>query len=284
MIKSYTILQQTVKNKEKLQKILNDFYLLTHIKICVCDADGNEIAYAPEKHCAFCKYVNSSKKGTLACTDNARYIKQARLYRKPVLYNCHMGLIECISPIFNGNNISGYVMIGQLTDNENGKELSRNALEKIEEYGLSKEKALELYGGVKYASHQTINASLSILEACASYLYLNDLLSGSVPLATEIDKYCFDNASSKLTVDALCSEFNMARSELYGFYKTNYGENPADRVKSIRLEKACSLLTDTALSITEITEKIGISNYNYFSKIFKQKYGVTPTEYRKNNK
>ena len=76
----------------------------------------------------------------------------------------------------------------------------------------------------------------------------------------------------------------MGRTEFYGFFKTNYGQTPADRIKDIRLEKACSLLVDTALSITEITEKIGICNYNYFSKIFKQKYGVTPTEYRKKAK
>lgn len=284
MIKSYTILQQTTKNKEKLQKILNDFYSLTHIKICVCDAEGTEIAFAPEKHCAFCKYVNSSSKGKSVCVNNADFVKQAKLSRKPVLYNCHMGLIECISPIFNGNNISGYVMIGQLTDKSENNALSPDAIKKIEEYSLDKETAERLFKSVPYASHEVINASLSILEACASYLYLNDLLSGSVSMATEIDKYCFDNTDENLTVDALCEKFAMGRTEFYGFFKTNYGQTPADRIKDIRLEKACSLLVDTALSITEITEKIGICNYNYFSKIFKQKYGVTPTEYRKKAK
>ncbi|SFA98260.1 two-component system, response regulator YesN [Cohnella sp. OV330] len=49
---------------------------------------------------------------------------------------------------------------------------------------------------------------------------------------------------------------------------------------SVRLEQACSLLRDTNLSINEVAERIGYSDYFYFAKVFKKQFEVTPTQYR----
>jgi len=51
--------------------------------------------------------------------------------------------------------------------------------------------------------------------------------------------------------------------------------------KEIVVTKAADMLVDTELSITEICERLGYSNRNYFNKIFSTKYGMTPSEYRK---
>ena len=48
-----------------------------------------------------------------------------------------------------------------------------------------------------------------------------------------------------------------------------------------RLEKSRQLLSETNLSIKEITAEIGYNDQNYFSRIFKSKYGLSPKEYRK---
>ena len=51
-------------------------------------------------------------------------------------------------------------------------------------------------------------------------------------------------------------------------------------VQHIRLEHAEKLLLSTDKSITEIAEMIGYHNKGFFYRIFKEKYGVTPKEYR----
>ncbi|MBP3742789.1 MAG: helix-turn-helix transcriptional regulator, partial [Treponema sp.] len=54
-------------------------------------------------------------------------------------------------------------------------------------------------------------------------------------------------------------------------------------VSDKRLEKARQLLESTDLSIKEITAEVGYNDQNYFSRIFKNKYGLSPKEYRKVN-
>ena len=49
----------------------------------------------------------------------------------------------------------------------------------------------------------------------------------------------------------------------------------------LRLEKACHMLKDTALPIMEISLLCGFDNLSYFNRLFREKKGVTPSEYRR---
>ena len=51
-----------------------------------------------------------------------------------------------------------------------------------------------------------------------------------------------------------------------------------------RMLHAKTLLNDTDFNISEIVEKLGLSSKSYFSKIFKETYGISPSEFRQNNK
>ena len=69
--------------------------------------------------------------------------------------------------------------------------------------------------------------------------------------------------------------------ELYYMCNAFFGSTPAKHIKKVRLETACELITDDNMRISEIAYRVGICDYNYFSKIFKKEYGVSPTEYKK---
>lgn len=64
-------------------------------------------------------------------------------------------------------------------------------------------------------------------------------------------------------------------------FKKITGKTLLEYGKEIVVQKAADLLNDTDLSISDICEKLGYSNRNYFNKIFEAKYGVSPSEYRK---
>ena len=51
-------------------------------------------------------------------------------------------------------------------------------------------------------------------------------------------------------------------------------------LSNYRLEKAKKLLNQYGMKITEIAEKCGYTNANYFSKVFREATGMTPVEYR----
>ena len=90
--------------------------------------------------------------------------------------------------------------------------------------------------------------------------------------------------SSNLDVTFICKEIGMSRASLYNKLKalTDMGAN--DYINKFRMEKAITLITSTALSFTEIAEKVGFTTSRYFSTAFKQYTGETPTQYKEKQK
>ncbi len=88
--------------------------------------------------------------------------------------------------------------------------------------------------------------------------------------------------SPDLTIDALVDEAGISRSALFKKMKTLIGIPPMDLIKNIRLKKAAEFIKEGSDNFTQIAYRTGFSDSQYFSKCFKQTYGVTPTEYKKN--
>ena len=57
-----------------------------------------------------------------------------------------------------------------------------------------------------------------------------------------------------------------------------------DYIKRMRIEEAIRLLTETDMNINEISDSVGFSYPRYFSSVFKELTGYSPTQYRKNIK
>lgn len=86
-----------------------------------------------------------------------------------------------------------------------------------------------------------------------------------------------------LTVDRLVIEAGISRSALFKKIKTLIGISPMELIKNIRLKKAAELIKEGSDNFTQIAYKTGFNDSQYFSKCFKQIYGVTPTEYKQKN-
>ena len=92
---------------------------------------------------------------------------------------------------------------------------------------------------------------------------------------------CQNIENSDLDVAFLTQEMAMSRASLYNKLKALTEMSVNDYVVKMRLEKASDLLQNSVLSVTEISENCGFSSQRYFSTVFKQVKGVTPTQYRK---
>lgn len=82
-------------------------------------------------------------------------------------------------------------------------------------------------------------------------------------------------------VSDLCREFGLSRSQLYRKVMALFGESISDYIQNLRLKKAEALLLGSRLSVTEIAYRVGYSAPDYFSTVFRSKYGVTPSGFRK---
>lgn len=99
----------------------------------------------------------------------------------------------------------------------------------------------------------------------------------------KLNKLICDNIDNpELDVKFLTDNMAMSRASLYNKVRalTDMGVN--DYINKFRIDKAIDLLLNTDLSITEISEQAGFSYQRYFSSVFKQAKGVTPSQFRQN--
>jgi two-component system, response regulator YesN len=100
------------------------------------------------------------------------------------------------------------------------------------------------------------------------------------PIIQKITDYINNNLSDNLTLDNLAQITNVSSFYLSKLFKEEKNTTLINYISDKRLEKACELLDKTDLSIKEITSKIGYNDQNYFSRIFKNKFGIAPSEYK----
>jgi signal transduction histidine kinase/AraC-like DNA-binding protein len=86
-------------------------------------------------------------------------------------------------------------------------------------------------------------------------------------------------ASSSFGVEMFAHEVGMSTAQLYRKLTALTGYSPNDFVRHVRLQRAADLLSQQAGNISEIAYDTGFNNLSYFSKCFKEKFGVTPSEY-----
>ena len=75
----------------------------------------------------------------------------------------------------------------------------------------------------------------------------------------------------------------MSKYHFLRIFKSVVGCTPIEYRNRIRLEHAKELLCDTSQTVGEIAASLGFGSNVYFSNVFKEKFGVSPSQYRKNN-
>lgn len=91
-------------------------------------------------------------------------------------------------------------------------------------------------------------------------------------------------SDENLNNDAIAERMNMSRSSFYNKFKDLTGETPNEYLSNLRLVKASSMLImEQGMSIAEISEALGFNSLSYFSRKFKDRFGLSPAQYRQEN-
>jgi DNA-binding response OmpR family regulator len=88
-------------------------------------------------------------------------------------------------------------------------------------------------------------------------------------------------ARSELDVDMLAKNVGVSRTQLFRKISALTNMTPKELVRDIRLKRAAQLLSKNILNINEIAVEVGINDMSYFRKLFKEKYGMSASEYQK---
>jgi AraC-like DNA-binding protein len=165
------------------------------------------------------------------------------------------------------------------------RSLSRKA---AEESGLSvvtidaiTQKYVQLVSKANRVSDQTkllINMVKELTAAVRDY----KLSYGSYsPAVQKVLEYINLHIGQEISLDTLSDIASVSVSHLSKLFKAETGDTITGYIARIRTQKAAQLLKETALPISEISSFVGYEDNNYFVKVFKKIYQITPTEYRK---
>lgn len=117
-------------------------------------------------------------------------------------------------------------------------------------------------------------ASIRTLEPDAGYDRTRDMKA-------YIGENCFDEMFS---LQAMAERFSLTPSNLSHYFKNCTGQGILEYVQGLRKKEACRLLSETDEPVQIVGEKVGMPNVSSFIRFFKQQTGITPGQYRRQNR
>jgi len=104
---------------------------------------------------------------------------------------------------------------------------------------------------------------------------------GESKCVSEAVDWMHHNYATQENLSDMCHIIGVSLSHLTRQFHKEQGITPEQYLMNLRLQQAVNLLVNTGLKVNEVSERCGFSCGNYFSKVFRRKFMMTPTEYRK---
>ncbi|MEO6347567.1 MAG: helix-turn-helix transcriptional regulator [Aquaticitalea sp.] len=127
---------------------------------------------------------------------------------------------------------------------------------------------------------------LSMHLAIHDKYYSNDaipesLLKAELKIIKIYAQKIHDDSSINYSLDKLSDDSGLSQAKLQSGFKFLYLRTVTEYIREVRVEAARALMSNSDLNISQIVYAIGFTSRSYFSKIFKEKYGISPNEYKK---
>lgn len=161
--------------------------------------------------------------------------------------------------------------------------LARSTFRKDASFQVSSEEIEHLDLLNKAESFQELcSLTAKICENICSSI-TNQGYKGNSSIIIKTCRYINKNYMNKITLKMVADELFTNSSYLSTLFKKEMGTSFTEYINDIRVRHAQDLLKSTNLSLVDISSAAGFDCQSYFTKIFKSKTGITPSEYRKAN-
>lgn len=267
-------------DRKKLNSIISDFANIAGLSIAIYDTELNSVVVYKNKDSIgdFCRSLQKSEKGHSLCICSDReLLLKCRKSGHFVTHTCHAGLTDAVMPIMQSGTILGYIMLGRLKVEPDFKKI-RNRIS----WYHDTDSLREYYSIITDYDMKKVKSIANIASIIVAHILLEDMIKKAYsPTTEQIVKYISENISGKLSVSSICHAVNISKNCLYENMRIDLNSTVNDYITDSRVNKAKELLLETDLPVYEIAECVGISNYPYFCRLFKEKTDFTPLKYRK---
>lgn len=104
---------------------------------------------------------------------------------------------------------------------------------------------------------------------------------GISTLAQKIKNYIDTHLESDINIFEIAKEFGYSKQHIIRIFKENFHQTPSKYILETRLEMSLTFLSESYLTVSEIAQRCGFKDLNYFSRQFKKNYTLSPSAYRK---
>lgn len=169
-----------------------------------------------------------------------------------------------------------------------GREILTGYMRRLREYTLSEEeygrlRQCELLPGrPAFYFRQFREEILDAIDFLSDALEQKERYRSCSPAVQKIMRYVEEHYGERISLEQVASAAFLSRSYASVLFKKETGEKFSDYLQRIRIEKSCGLLKNTSLSIQETADRTGFFDTAHFSRVFKERMGISPIEYRKN--
>ena len=129
---------------------------------------------------------------------------------------------------------------------------------------------------------QLIEVWLELYEMSRSIISKECMKKSTDDKVKEMMEYIHTHYYEKINVEQIASSVNVSKRVCFRLFQDNIHMTPLEYMTSYRLRKACARLTETTETITQIAYNCGLGRSSYFGKMFREHFGCTPAQYRKN--
>jgi len=273
-----------VFDHERLLHLITSLRTLTGIRATIFDLEGQDIC-SNDDQAPFCSLINSCREGNARCTEcDARMVRKCGTDTAPLSYRCHAGICETILPIHVGGMPVAFLVFGQLLSNDPYEEQwteTEKAISSWYEGDLRELKSAFLQ--FRRYSDEELEAYTDILEALSSFIQIKEMIQTSdLTDVQKLEHYLDEHFTEKLSLERIASDLGIGRTKLCLLAKKlSGGKSLSPLISQRRVAAAKKLLLRSSEPISAIAEAVGISDYNYFTKVFRSVTGVTPSAFRK---
>ena len=134
-------------------------------------------------------------------------------------------------------------------------------------------------------AEETLWADREMMESLHDMKYIRKRALASQnksdPRIQALVDYIILNPKKNLTREEMCEMCNVSESTLRRLFKTYMGKSIYEFTKETKVLYAAHLLVTTTVPISEIGYQLGYESPSYFTKTFREVYGISPQEYRK---
>lgn len=274
-----------VFDHERLLQLITSLHTLTGIHANIFDVNGKDICLGNDQT-PFCVLINACNEGHRRCEEcDSRSVRKCGAQSQPYSYRCHAGVCETILPIHFGGAPVAYLVFGQLLDSTPIEEQWAETEKSLQWYPGDMEELKAAYWKFRQYSGEEIAAYIDILEAFSTFIQIREMIQAAeLTDLQKLEMYLDEHYTEKLSLERISSELGIGRTKLCLLAKElSGGQTLTVIIAQRRVNAAKKLLQQGNMPISEVAEAVGISDYNYFTKVFRSITGVTPSAFRKNS-